>query len=165
VIPGLDVGKLVYFAVSVFWRAAVHAWRIGKRKDTKRLDLGPFAEALRPYLLGEASLPDETAVMVAISDSLESRYNAIAEFPALGNRTEYRTYRLAIPGCLFVMFVGKAVPIDIRRMATSGSGFLLISSESDEKKLQHWLALVRQAPRRGKFKAFMEQFGTPESAT
>ena len=43
--------QLVYFAASIFWRAAVHDWQFHDR-TTIRLKLGPYEEAFRRYLLG-----------------------------------------------------------------------------------------------------------------
>lgn len=40
--PDIDVEKLTHFAMGIFWKGAVHAWRIGREKI--RIDLGPYAK-------------------------------------------------------------------------------------------------------------------------
>jgi hypothetical protein len=54
-IPGIEPARLAYFAVSVFWRAAVHAWEVrGRLAD--RVKLGTrYEEKARRYLLGTPS--------------------------------------------------------------------------------------------------------------
>lgn len=50
---------LAYFALSVFWRAAIHRWPDPEDPTrTIKIELGPSnTELLRRYLLGEAALP------------------------------------------------------------------------------------------------------------
>jgi hypothetical protein len=45
-VPGIDVGQLVYFGASVFWRAAAQEWRAPDGRPM-RLGLGPYEDLLR----------------------------------------------------------------------------------------------------------------------
>jgi len=58
-VAGMDIEKMVYFCVSVFWRASVRRWESsGQRYEGIRL--GPkYQEEIRAYLLGDAWLPAE----------------------------------------------------------------------------------------------------------
>lgn len=47
-IPAIDLERIVYFAASVFWRAAVNDWG----ENPIKLDLGPYEDSLRRFLLG-----------------------------------------------------------------------------------------------------------------
>jgi hypothetical protein len=64
--PEIRTDMLLYFAVSIFWRAAVHEWRLGKF-ILHRPALGRHAEDLRLYLLG-GSLPRDVAVVICVEN-------------------------------------------------------------------------------------------------
>jgi hypothetical protein len=107
VLPGID--SLVYFAASVFWRAAVHEW-IG-RGGICHIELGPYAEALRRFLLGEAAFPQHMILVVMLARPDKAR--PVAYFPrhSPGERNaNYRMYDFLIPGVRFVLFVGQTIP-------------------------------------------------------
>ena len=53
--PGVKLESLVYFGFSVFWRAAVHTWKTPD--GNVRIDLGPYEEPVRGFLLDEMPLP------------------------------------------------------------------------------------------------------------
>lgn len=55
-IPEIDVGKVTHFALGLFWKASVHSWR-GDRTDP-RIDLGPYSEAIRKWLLCHSGFPN-----------------------------------------------------------------------------------------------------------
>ncbi|PYR95640.1 MAG: hypothetical protein DMF84_00180, partial [Acidobacteria bacterium] len=55
----IDAARLAYFGVSVFWRASVHDWVLMRRRP-KRLELGPYEEPLRLFLMGLAGFPGDT---------------------------------------------------------------------------------------------------------
>ena len=55
-VPGVDRDKLVYFGVSVFWRAAVHRWRLPSG-PSETIGLGSYEDQFRRYLLGKAEFP------------------------------------------------------------------------------------------------------------
>jgi hypothetical protein len=74
-ISGVGLDRLVYFAASVFWRAALDGWRIGKGRPS-RLLLGPYEEELRLFLMREAPFPRNVMFVVTISaaqDDLNNR--------------------------------------------------------------------------------------------
>jgi hypothetical protein len=53
---GVDRQKLAYFAMSVFWRAAVHLWHRPEQKEPM-MRLGVYEEPIRKYLMEEAPFP------------------------------------------------------------------------------------------------------------
>jgi hypothetical protein len=63
-IPSIDMDALVYFAMSILWRAAVQEW---KSIDglTTRLDLDGHEEEIREFLLG-GPFPADAVVMVSV---------------------------------------------------------------------------------------------------
>lgn len=48
-IPEIDISAIAYFAVSIFWRASIHPWN---DDGSIPVNLGPFQEQFRKYLLG-----------------------------------------------------------------------------------------------------------------
>jgi hypothetical protein len=105
-IEQIDTEKLVYFAASVFWRAAVGRWRV----DSTRLDeveLGnDFTEQFRRFLLLEGDFPEGAAITTEVFESHEPSLGT-AVFPGGGRVAEYHLYRFALPGVRFKLFLAR----------------------------------------------------------
>ena len=61
----IDHDKLMYFALSVFWRGAVKVWNRGG-DTTDLLDLGQYEEPIRLFLLGKAPVPKDVVVVASL---------------------------------------------------------------------------------------------------
>jgi len=110
----VDVDQLVYFATSVLWRAATYDWsRIYGFGE--KLDLGPYEEELRNFLLGLNEFPQNGSMIVYVAD--EDTPYAGATSPT-GGRTKYNyfQYSFLIPGARFSLLLGQSVPTDSRLM-------------------------------------------------
>jgi len=68
-ISQIDMAALVYFGVSLFWRASVHKWQMLDGEVYE--PLGQLEEVLRRYLLGERHLPEDITVHVFVSPRQE----------------------------------------------------------------------------------------------
>ena len=110
----LNVQKLVYFASSVFWRAAVHRWRLDDH-ELSRPTIGSKYEAeLRSFLLGQQEFPKNASILVVVSASKITRSAML--FPYREKKTsEYWQYKFTIPGIAFRLFLGGRLPEKIRR--------------------------------------------------
>jgi hypothetical protein len=145
-IVGIDTAKLVYFAISVFWRAAVARWFV----ESTRLDpleLGEyFEEQFRLYLLDESAFPADAALTTEVLSYHEASFGTVI-FPYGGRQDEYRLYRFAIPGIRFDLFVGKRIPSDARRMCTlrSSEGFILLTNNSLIREVAGTIGKMRLA--------------------
>ena len=64
--PGFDLQKLIYFGMSIFWRAAVHNWKSSNGKEANKIELGAYEEPIHNYLLGMTPFPDNLAVTIDI---------------------------------------------------------------------------------------------------
>ncbi len=69
---GIDTDKLAYFALSVFWRAAVHRWEMPFGGLTQAVSLGSLEESIRKFLLEQSALPSEVTVMATVCTDKES---------------------------------------------------------------------------------------------
>ena len=104
-VPGVDVGKLIYFGASVLLRASVCAARLG-RVEEKRLRLGPYENALRIYLLSASEqMPAGVALLVTVTKTLDELHNQVVVMPYLYRKADYRHYKFVVPGLTFDMFL------------------------------------------------------------
>jgi hypothetical protein len=105
-IPEINCDRLIYFAMSVFWRAAAHAWPEGK--DRFGIDLGPFREPFRLFLLDQAAFPDNCALAVRVSGLTE--FLDRAWFPQSAKKQGFHVHQFSIPGLTFLLATGQRVP-------------------------------------------------------
>src|SRR3954466_5475002 len=52
-ISGVDTAKLIHFATGVFWRAGAHQWGVSAGHKPVKLELGPYEDQLRLFVLGK----------------------------------------------------------------------------------------------------------------
>src|SRR5205823_10286333 len=108
-IPRVDVGKLAYFAMSVFWRGSVHQFGSIAGHKPVRLRLGPYAEELQEFLMGSAGFPLNVVLVVTVNSTPEIGKNEMMIFPWLkDHQPNMRQHSFVIPGITFQMFTGKA---------------------------------------------------------
>ncbi len=69
--PHIPVGKLTHFAMGIFWKAAVHSWS-GSTKEPM-IALGPYAESIRVWLLGESAFPRHVYLSVNAAPSAKAQ--------------------------------------------------------------------------------------------
>ena len=70
-VQGIDMDALVYFGMSIFWRASTHRWK-NASGPMEGIDLGPFEESLRQFLLG-GPFPENTVTELPMIPSAQSR--------------------------------------------------------------------------------------------
>jgi hypothetical protein len=103
--PAIDVGQLVYFCTSVFWRASVREWSIfGERFSPIHLGIR-YQEEIRRYLLGENPFPDTGTVSIFVSQL--NKPLLTFSFPESIRSKSRHTHRMHIPGITFVLTLGK----------------------------------------------------------
>src|SRR5207248_2015249 len=93
-IPAIDIEKLGYFALSLFWRAAVHSWSMtGSRSD--RLEFGSYEEEMRKYLVGVDSFPENVVLFIVVwHGDTPPRFviTPIEQDSAPGQKRDFRAY-------------------------------------------------------------------------
>ena len=128
--PLVELPKLIYFAISVFWRACARSWVVDST-PVKPLELGAvYKERLRLFLLGN-EFPANVALRTEIIAAHEPSLNTIC-FPYGGRVNNYHQYSFIVPGIIFDLLVGQRIPDEARRHCTARSpeGSVLYSGQT-----------------------------------
>ncbi|HLJ48454.1 MAG TPA: hypothetical protein VKU01_20710 [Bryobacteraceae bacterium] len=141
-LSGIDLSQLIYFGLSVFWRAGVCEWR--RRNDRIRVDLGPYLEPLRLFLNGDAAFPENMAYGVRVSS--QTNILAIAHLPESWQLGGSRLHTFGLPGLTFYLVVGKRFPIGYVKTSTAPApeGYIGIHPKRDEEELMAMVNRVRR---------------------
>lgn len=114
-VPGVRHDQLAYFGASIFWRAATTEWHLVS--SAPKLQLGPYEEALRLYLLNKAGWPKGAVLAVSVDGSDQPLVAHMGEFPHIQNRTkDYRHFSFTVNSLRFDLVLGRSIPAHIRGM-------------------------------------------------
>jgi len=111
-VPEIDTGRLAYFALSMLWRIAIHDWK-GVDGYIRRLDLGPYEDPIRRFLVGEGPFPARCFTRVLVWPNKTSVLYATYLIRRNLER-QFRLFSFYIPGITFCLYVGKGVPAELR---------------------------------------------------
>jgi hypothetical protein len=110
-----DTTFLIYFAMSVFWRAGAHTWAFGGEEI--HIELGPYEEPMRKFLLGEQGFPNDMALYVrVIADDL---LLSTSRLPGSEKRNGVHLHDFSVPGINFDLFVGKQLSEGTNTVSTA----------------------------------------------
>jgi hypothetical protein len=101
-IATIDLSQLSYFALSVFWRASACPWDM--LDHFAQINLGPYQEKLRRFLLGEEGFPEQAVLMVNVSTNPTPQLGAV--FPYSNRANGVWQHRFSIPGMAFWLHLG-----------------------------------------------------------
>jgi hypothetical protein len=125
-IKAFDMEKLAYFAVSVFWRGAIHKWKSTLGKIPPPVDLGAYEEPIRKFLLRE-SFPDDVVLVVSIY-RWKPALNALC--PVIPDHLpECQRYWFYIPGMGFRLYLGKNIPDKIKERCAYRKKIICVDAE------------------------------------
>jgi hypothetical protein len=107
-LPELKAEQYLYFAASIFWRAAARTWRLDSDL-LKRLSLGStYQEQLRLYLLGDAGFPKNGRIFMHVwSDEQIDFTFTLPYTPCRVSGAWW--HKFCIPGITFIFFLGGAI--------------------------------------------------------
>lgn len=127
-IPEVDIAKLVYFALSIFWRGT-RRWSEVEGGQPPKLYLGRQERAIRAFLLGRGKLPQDVVVTVAVWPY--KKVYPIAFVPRADAGTGYRSCWFYFFGFIFLLSLGRRIPAPQRRTCSyhSPEKFLTLSPE------------------------------------
>jgi hypothetical protein len=135
--PDIHVDKLTHFAMGIFWKASVHSWKgIGREP---RIELGPYSEAIRQWLLGEKAFPEYVVLTMTVS----SPHRAQITFndPYEVREQDGRMYLTHVPGILFMLAIGKQIAQERNGLCLYRSpGHPIVMSEDLTNKLERMFA-------------------------
>jgi hypothetical protein len=148
--PEIQSEKIIYFALSVFWRAAVHNWYIQEHPEPVRTDLGPFEPRIRRFLLGESAFPDCVALGVRVASPMA--YAGGVMLPTWCRENGWHGHKFMIPGIDFTLHVGSKIPeaVMLVSFATSPGRHIMVAQEIDERALEFASWKLANAPKRAR---------------
>ena len=155
-IENIDVEKLVYFGLSIFWRAAVHRWTISETASpTKRIPLGPYEDPIRRFLVGEAGFPENTVLMITVWPYAEPRAPLGFHTPVSQNKGRFRIHQFYIHGLDFKLAIGKLMHESMRKMCTYNSPEKLIfaSTKAAQQTVETYSKAIAGSTPQGKLAA------------
>lgn len=113
-IPRFNNDALTYFPASMFWRASVHRWRMAGKRN-RGIELGPYEEQVRKYLLGEAQFPQDCVLWVSVPENI-TPMAGLSLTPYGGRKGGHHAYKLILLGVGFHLLVGRRLPAEYREM-------------------------------------------------
>ena len=134
-IPEADMAKLVYFALSIFWRGT-QRWSAVEGGQPPKLYFGRQEKAIRAFLLGRGKLPEDVIVTVAVWPY--KKIYPMALMPRADAGSGYRSYWFYFFGFIFLLALGRKIPPQQRRTCSyhSTEKFLTLSVEGMFKEIQ-----------------------------
>ena len=113
-VSAFDVGQLVYFGMSIFWRAAVHKWATTTGLIAPKVDLGALEGPTRKFRRCEGPVPEDGIVLTADAWPYKRAHQVL--YPAVASHLqECQRYWFHIPGLFFSLYLGGNIPADVRR--------------------------------------------------
>jgi hypothetical protein len=126
-IQHMNMDTLIFFGLSMFWRASVHTWTL---LDTEiHLPLGPDEEPLRRWLLGQVCLPANMAMSVMVAGEGMLWRSFVAYGPSGEEGMPEKRYVIMLAGLNFMLVVNSPHEGDYRWSSThSPRRYIFISS-------------------------------------
>ena len=154
--PDIDTQKLVYFAMSVYWRASVQRWKhLGGEVG---IQLGKYEEPLRKWLMDEDSFPRNMAIVVCIPPSPQAL--AMTYGPRAMQNSRFHVFTLYVPGVEFILFVGNRLPEDavVACAQNTAEKFVFSSPDVVKKAKEAFWNLRRESHVSRKLQESLERF-------
>jgi hypothetical protein len=101
---GIDIEKIAYYGLSMFWRAAVHVWTSLKGQTISGNLGSDDLEAIRKYLQGDASWPPGIVLQVTVCTDLISQDTVQA--PTDWENDKYQGASMVVFGIFFMLVRG-----------------------------------------------------------
>jgi len=150
-VAGIDVDKLVYFALSIFWRASVHEWHDpNTHRIIKTISLGEYEEPIRQFLAKETPWPRDVVVLISVWPNATPPL--VLHTPVAAQREGFKTFMFSIPGLTLTLSAGIKIPDMLRRICSHSSPerFIFASTDQAAYTLESYAAKVLKSTPKGK---------------
>jgi hypothetical protein len=133
-LPEFEKQKLVHFAMGVFFKSAAYQWRMAG--IAHGIDLGPYLESVRRFVLGESEFPERLALWFVITPPTAPFWTILPPHlyssRARLSKQGFHMFSFCIPGLEFVLCVGKQISPTAERLcfATSPDQLILVNAHS-----------------------------------
>jgi hypothetical protein len=128
-----QIDELVYFASSVFWRAGAARWQISMRSSLS-LELGPYEELLRSFLLSAGDFP--SGLSMGIQMVTDPILQQMVRFPASRREQSIRVFNFQIPGIQFSLWAGKHQPESLMNFCAARTGSIFVHPDLERENLR-----------------------------
>jgi hypothetical protein len=143
-IASIDCEKLIHFGMGIFWKSAARNWQWDHEQIG--IDLGPYQESIRRFLLGDAPFPGRMALAVRIS-SLTTLWQT-ASFPQQSvNTGVYHRHHFTIPGLKFILATGQGIEPAVLKTSTAPAPerYLAIYPQGDVDELRDVTRIAQES--------------------
>jgi hypothetical protein len=141
---GIDLKKLAYFAMSVFWRASVHLWHLPERTEPI-ISLGKYEEPIRKYLLDEEPFPSGLVLLMYVCTDTYSQN--VFYLPSVGTENPMGWSFLA-RGLTFYLNETEGMDVDpTGACIVNGSRNMVVSVSCAERTMTTAARIIEAAKR------------------
>ena len=151
-LPGSSRAERQGGADCVFRRQRVLARRgrrWGSPPDDHHIDLGPYLEPLRRYLLDEQPFPDRMGLTVMLTAAPGDLTNLVMSLPYQASKHPFHMFRFDVPGIGFYLITGGGIPEENIRNCAVRTGTIVIATAADELRRDAIVSNMRTAKPRG----------------
>jgi hypothetical protein len=131
---GIDTEPFAHFGLGLLWRGAVHRWKTVEGQTTS-VNLGPYEDSIRRYLLGEVGLPDGVYVILAVCTDKGSRGMVFA--PSLVGGARHQMFSILVRGLWFHIVVDKNAKAGTKEVCCVRSEKKVLHLENCEDRFLH----------------------------
>lgn len=123
-IPDFERGKVIHFAMGIFWKASIRDW--ARKGPAIEIDLGEYAEPIRQFVLGSGPFPPRTYLSVCILPPTVPLVGML--MPVRMVQKDFHRFKFYVPGVEFELKVGKRVPDAFREECIATGPLELVTS-------------------------------------
>jgi hypothetical protein len=150
-VNGIDVEQLVYFALSIFWRASVHQWlEPDSGRPIETIALGDYEEPIRKFLAEGSPWHANVAVLVSVWPYPNPPL--LLHTPVATIKYGFTSFMFSIPGLTFTLAAGAGIPANLRRICSYSSPERFLFSNTDQAAyaMASYAAKIVKSPPKGK---------------
>ncbi len=136
-VEDVEVDQLIYFAASIYWRAAAANWAT-RAVSLPRIDFSPqLMTSLNDYLMGRSGFPSQLFLWVSVAE--EKIPLRLMTFPQRDSAfQDHGRYEFHIPGMMFQLFVKAPQELDV--LSLNNSPHRIMLSKLVRKRVERFAA-------------------------